>query len=71
MLGEVQQAFGKRDEGQFRTAQVTARITPEQGLELITELVEKARDMEDLSLEPIVVTAFLHPPSELRGGGAS
>ena len=52
MLGEVQQAFGERDEGQFRTAQVTARVTPEQGLELITELVEKARDMEDSSLEP-------------------
>jgi DNA-binding transcriptional ArsR family regulator len=71
MLGEVQQAFGKRAEGQFRTAQVTARVTPEQGLELITELVERARDMEDSSLEPIVITAFLHPPSELRGGAGS
>ena len=71
MLGEVQNAFGKRDEGQFRSAQVTARVTPEQGLELITELVEKAQDMEDTSLEPIVITAFLHPPSELRGGAGS
>ena len=71
MLGEVQNAFGERDEGQFRTAQVTARVTPEQGLELITDLVEKAQDMEDTSLEPIVITAFLHPPSELRGGAGS
>ena len=71
MLGEVQQAFAKREEGQFRTAQVTARVTPEQGLELITQLVESAQDMEDSSLDPIVITAFLHPPSELRGGAGS
>jgi DNA-binding transcriptional ArsR family regulator len=71
MLGEVQTAFGKREEGRFRSAQVTARVTPEQGLELIAELVEKAQDLEDLSLDPIVITAFLHPPGELRGGAAS
>ena len=71
MLGEVQNAFGMRTEGQFRSAQVTARVTPEQGLQLITELVEKAQDLEDSSLEPIVITAFLHPPSELRGGVGS
>jgi hypothetical protein len=71
MLGEVQKAFGQRKKGLFRSAQVTARVTPEQGLELITELVEKAQDLEDLSLDPIVITAFLHPPGELRGGAAS
>jgi DNA-binding transcriptional ArsR family regulator len=71
MLGEVQTAFAKREENGFRSAQVTTRITPEQGLELITELVEKAQDLEDPSLEPIVITAFLHPPGELRGGAGS
>jgi DNA-binding transcriptional ArsR family regulator len=71
MLGEVQQAFGRREEGRFRSAQVTARVTPEQGLELITRLVEGANEMEDSSLDPIVITAFLHPPSELRGGAGS
>ena len=71
MLGEVQTAFGTREEGLFRSAQVTARVTPEQGLELITELVEKAQDLEDSSREPIVITAFLHPPGELRGGAES
>jgi DNA-binding transcriptional ArsR family regulator len=71
MLSAVQNAFGRRDEGLFRSAQVTARVTPEQGLELITELVKKAQALEDLSLEPIVITAFLHPPGELRGGAGS
>jgi DNA-binding transcriptional ArsR family regulator len=71
MLGEVQTAFGKREEGLFRSAQVTARVTPEQGLELITELVEKAQDLEDSSLEPIMITAFLHPQGELMGGAGS
>ena len=71
MLGEVQTAFGQREKSLFRSAQVTARVTPEQGLELITELVEKAQDLEDSSREPIVITAFLHPPGELRGGAGN
>ena len=63
MLEEVQQGFALRDEGQFRSAQVNARVTPEQALELITELVEKARVMEDAAVDPLIITAFLHPPS--------
>ena len=63
MLEEVQQAFGLRDKGQFRSAQVNARVTPEQALELITELVEKARVMESASVDPLIITAFLHPPT--------
>ena len=71
MLGEVQQAFGKRAEGQLRTAQVTARVTPEQGIELITELVEKARDMEDSSLEPIVMPSAVAGMSRLAASAGS
>src|SRR4249919_111169 len=63
MLEEVQQGFTLRDEGQFRSAQVNARVTPEQAIELITELVEKARIMEDPEVEPLIITAFLHPPT--------
>ena len=63
MLDEVQRAFATRQEGTFRSAQVTARVTMDQALELITELVEKARDMEDPSTEPLVITAVMHPPS--------
>ncbi len=63
MLDEVQRAFETREQGRFRSAQVTARVTQEQGLELITELVEKARDMEDPAIEPLVITAVMHPPT--------
>jgi DNA-binding transcriptional ArsR family regulator len=63
MLEEVQQGFAAREQGQFRSAQVNARVTPEQALELITELVEKARVMEDPGVDPLIITAFLHPPS--------
>ena len=70
MLNEVQAGFAKRDEGQFRSAQVTGRVTPEQAIELITELVEKARDLEDPSVDPIVITAFMHPPTS-RGEAGS
>jgi DNA-binding transcriptional ArsR family regulator len=63
MLDEVQRAFETRKEGEFRSAQVTARVTPEQALDLITELVEKARKLENIKLDPIVITAVLHPPT--------
>ena len=70
MLNEVQAGFATRDAGQFRSAQVTGRITPEQAIDLITELVEKARDLEDPSVDPLVITAFLHPPTS-RGEAGS
>jgi DNA-binding transcriptional ArsR family regulator len=63
MLDEVQRAFESRKEGEFRSAQVTARVTPDQALDLITDLVEKARQLEDLKLDPLVITAVLHPPT--------
>jgi DNA-binding transcriptional ArsR family regulator len=70
MLNEVQAGFAKRDEAQFRSAQVTGRVTPDQAIELITELVERARDLEDASVDPIVITAFMHPPTS-RGEAKS
>ncbi|HYZ18524.1 MAG TPA: helix-turn-helix domain-containing protein [Gaiellaceae bacterium] len=63
MLEEVQRGFAERQEGTFRSAQVTARVTMDQALELITELVEKARDMESSATEPLVITAVMHPPT--------
>jgi DNA-binding transcriptional ArsR family regulator len=63
MLDEVQRAFATRQEGTFRSAQVTARVTMDQALELITDLVEKARDMENPATEPLVITAVMHPPT--------
>jgi len=71
MLDEVQRGWDEHGaEGLFRSAQVTARISPERALELITELVEKARDAEKDDVAPLVITALLHPPSS-AGGAAS
>jgi DNA-binding transcriptional ArsR family regulator len=63
MLDEVQRAFETSETGKFRSAQVTARVTPEQALDLITDLVEKANKLEDSSVDPLVITAMLHPPT--------
>jgi DNA-binding transcriptional ArsR family regulator len=62
MLDEVRRGWARfGPEGRFRSAQVTARIPPERVLELITELVEKARDSEQDELEPLVITTLFHP----------
>jgi len=64
MLDEVQRGWAEHgSSGTFRAAQVTARITPELAVELIQELVEHAREAEDPSLSPIVITTVLHPPT--------
>src|SRR5262245_55908917 len=63
MLDEVQAGFANRDKAQLRSAQVTGRVTPEQAIDLITELVERVGELEDPSVEPIVITAFMHPPT--------
>jgi DNA-binding transcriptional ArsR family regulator len=63
MLEEVQRAFEAHQRGGFRSAQVTARISPEKALELVTEFVEKARDSEEPNAEPLVITGVMHPPS--------
>jgi DNA-binding transcriptional ArsR family regulator len=65
MLDEVQQGFQAKEKGQFRSAQVKARVTPEQAIQLITELVDKARVLEDPAVDPLLLTAFLHPPSSI------
>ena len=63
MLDEVQRAFQTHKKGEFRSAQVTARVTPEQALQLIMELIEKAQELEDSEVDPLVITAALHPPT--------
>jgi DNA-binding transcriptional ArsR family regulator len=71
MLDEVQRGWDEHGPaGLFRSAQVTARISPEKALELITELVEKARDAEDEAddARALVITAVLHPPTSSFDG---
>jgi DNA-binding transcriptional ArsR family regulator len=64
MLEQVEKAWHAHAQaGSFRIAQVSARISPEQALTLITELVEKARDLEEPGYEPLVVTTVFHPPT--------
>jgi DNA-binding transcriptional ArsR family regulator len=65
MLEQVQHGWTAHSaEGAFRIAQVSARISQDQALALITELVEKARDLEDPDQEPLVVTTIFHPPTQ-------
>jgi DNA-binding transcriptional ArsR family regulator len=64
MLDEVQSGWAKwAPEGKFRSAQVTARVPEERMLELITDLIETARDAEQDDAEPLVVTIVFHPPT--------
>ena len=64
MLEEVQRAFRKfAAEGRFRTVQLTIRMTPERAMELFAEVAERARGLEDPDVEPVVITAAVHPPA--------
>ncbi|HEY7017833.1 MAG TPA: helix-turn-helix domain-containing protein [Gaiellaceae bacterium] len=69
MLEEVQRGWTEHGpQGTFRSAQVTARISPERAVELIQELVEHAREEEDASLEPLIITTVLHPATTVDLG---
>jgi hypothetical protein len=71
MLSEVQHGWDEHGgEGTFRSAQVTARLTPERALELLTELVERVREAEEEGVEPLVITAVFHPPTRPAAGEA-
>ena len=64
MLEQVQRGWEKHGpEGTFRSAQVTARITPERALELVTDVAEKARDLEEPDADPLIITVVFHPPT--------
>jgi DNA-binding transcriptional ArsR family regulator len=67
MLEEVQRGWAEHGaEGTFRSAQVTARIPAEYALKLIEELVESAREAEDPSLTPLIITTVFHPPTTVE-----
>jgi DNA-binding transcriptional ArsR family regulator len=55
------QKFGPK--GRFRSAQMTVRMDPERVRELWALVAEKAEELEDESLEPIVLTMVFHPHS--------
>jgi len=61
---EVQRAFTKfADQGRFRGAQVTVRLSVEKARELLREFNQKLDAAEDDSEDTLVVTTFFHPPS--------
>jgi hypothetical protein len=65
MLDQVQRGFTEYGSvGQFRTAQLTVRMSLERALELVAEFADQLRDHEDPSAEPIVITAVAHPPTK-------
>src|ERR687888_44827 len=64
MLEQVQRGWEQHGpEGTFRSAQVTARLDPDRALELIPEVVEKARALEEPEAEPLIITVVFHPPT--------
>ena len=64
MLEEVQRGWGEHGSaGTFRAAQITSRLRPERALELITELAERARELEEPDVEPLIITTVFHPPT--------
>jgi DNA-binding transcriptional ArsR family regulator len=64
MLDEVQQAFTKfADQGRFRGAQVTVRLSVEKARELLREFNQRLDEAEDELEDTLVVTTFFHPPS--------
>jgi DNA-binding transcriptional ArsR family regulator len=61
MLEEVQRGFETHQQGGYRSAQVTVRISAERALELLTEFVEKAQEEDTPAEEPVVLTGIVHP----------
>jgi DNA-binding transcriptional ArsR family regulator len=63
ILEEVQRGLAAHGPtGKFRSAQLELRLDLDQALELIMELMSRARDAEDDS-QKVVITAFAHPPT--------
>ena len=66
ILDEVQRGFAAHGaEGKFRSAQLELQLDLDQALELIMELMSRAREVENEKAQQIVLTAFAHPPSSL------
>jgi DNA-binding transcriptional ArsR family regulator len=63
-LEEVQRGMTKfLSSGRFRAVNDTIRIDPNRLADIMDEAINKAHAEHDPSKEPIVVTAFIHPPA--------
>jgi DNA-binding transcriptional ArsR family regulator len=64
MLEEVQRGLAKYSPtGRFRVLNDTVRIDPDRLADLIETALAQAQSEHDPELEPIVLTAFIHPPA--------
>ena len=64
MIDQVQRAHALyAGTGAFRSAQLEVKLTMEQALGLMSETLDKARDIEDESADQMVLTIFGHPPA--------
>jgi DNA-binding transcriptional ArsR family regulator len=64
MLEEVQRGLAKfASSGRFRALNDTVRIDPDRLGDLIDQALKQAQAEHDPNLEPIVLTAFIHPPA--------
>ena len=65
MLEEIRrgwEAFGAK--GEFRSAQITARIDPEQVRQLVQMLVERVDEIEDDACDVMILTLVAHPATD-------
>src|SRR5438034_5723130 len=64
MIDEVQREYAAyAGEGRFRAAQVTLKLPLEKALEFTLECLQSAREQEDETADPAVLTFFAAPPS--------
>jgi DNA-binding transcriptional ArsR family regulator len=70
ILDEVQRGLAAHGAGgKFRSAQLELRIDLDQALDLMLELMTRARDAEDEGAGLVVISAFAHPPTLRDGEG--
>jgi hypothetical protein len=65
MLDQVQRAHALYSGGgDFRSAQFEVKLTVEQARDLMSEFLERARELEDDEADQLVLTMFAHPPAQ-------
>lgn len=64
MIDQVQRAHALyAAHGTFRSAQLDVKLSMDRALDLMSKLLEKAREDEDATAEALVLTVFAHPPA--------
>jgi DNA-binding transcriptional ArsR family regulator len=64
ILEEVQRGLAAHSAGgTFRSAQLELRLDLDQALELIMDMMSRARESEDDAAGQVVISAFAHPPT--------